>query len=158
MSFDHKVFHTALIESIEALKTHPTTKPFLQKFSGGYVGVASNTGGLLYFSSVGFLAFSDAEIHRLHCLDRIRVLGEHLAWDLSREAGSLQNMTNAGAIRAWPYLFSFASLLPGELNELLMFMAVVKAGLMSKEIARDRLYHFPTKYAQANENDVWEIE
>lgn len=158
MSFDQKVFREALDASMNTLSHHAKTKSLFRKFAGGYVCVASDTGGAMYLSSVKPTPAAILDAHRARCLENIQLLAKHGAWDLSREHGSLQDMSNAGAIRAVPYLFSFASELPGELNELLMFMSVVKAGLMSKEVARNRMYYFPTKYAQASENDVWKFD
>ena len=158
-NFDAERCITAARLSVAELLRHPRVGPLLraEKRFGGYFCVADEHGNPLLLIPIGSIADGKAEKYRTFCLEKAKRLASYRSHDLSRESRNPDREQWGGAVKAWPYIFSFSGF-PEELDELLMFMVAVKTKTMSKEVARDRMFYFPTKYAQGNDSDVWKMD
>jgi hypothetical protein len=141
----------ALFESIDEMKRKSKrARGLLTTYALGYFCVAEDDGVPLLLVPVNRMIEQDERTFRTRALQHVHLLSQSKHSNLSREIGG------TGAIRALPFLFSLAGSTP-ELCEVLMFMVAVKTGVMAKEIARDRLYHFPNKFMHGGTDDVWEV-
>ena len=156
ISFEPQRFLAAVYESLEELKKS-RVGPLLADRHGGYFAFTDQVGRPLLLSLIGTVPHEKLDRYRTFCLEKAARLASHVSHDLSRESRNPAKDQYGGAIKSLPYILSFSGL-PEELDELLMFMVAVKTGVMRKDVARDRFYHFPTPYAQMSINDAWKID